>query len=158
MRWIATKEESDYMQERKRQNAHRSKFNAAENWMAAKLKTTGFNWSRQVIWGYRIFDFWHCVKGIAIEVDGAEHDGEYDAYRDRYTFLRSGVVVIRVRNFNEDDARIALWLMDEVGEWKQRKERIGAGKDLVLAHGMKLAKSPVVAKRKAAKQSLELGI
>ena len=38
--------------------------------MAEKLAATGHRWSRQAIWGKRIFDFWCATLGIAVEVDG----------------------------------------------------------------------------------------
>jgi len=163
MRWVTNPKEAEYMRGRQKENRERCKLSAAETWMRKKLETTGFKWTRQAMWGYRLFDFWNCALGIAIEVDGAEHDGEYDAYRDRYNFLRSAIVVIRVRNFNEQDAEIALWLIENVGTWRQRKGRVRPGKKLLLANGMEMARSPTtVAARRAGKHvsnvQLKLGV
>lgn len=104
LNWCCTKEDAAYMRMRKAQNIERSIHNPNENWMAERLKVTGIKFSRQAIWGYRLFDFWNHVLGVAIEVDGDEHNPNYDAYRDEYNFRRSAIVVLRARNQDESDA------------------------------------------------------
>lgn len=129
LRWTNTADKHAYMGMRQQQNRERSRNNAAEQWMAAKLETTGKRWTPQAQWGYRLFDFWCASHGIAVEVDGPEHDAEYDAYRDEYNFRRSGIVVIRVRNFNEADAAFCLWLIADLPTLAERKQQLGiAGK------------------------------
>lgn len=122
LRWTNTKDAHAYMAGRKKQNMQRAENNPNENWMLEKLLTTPFKWSRQAQWGYRLFDFWCSVLGVGIEVDGPEHNKDYDTYRDEYNFRRSGIVVIRVRNMNEDDAARALYLVNRVGTLVSRKE------------------------------------
>ncbi len=51
----------------------------AEVWAHPFLKQTRLKWTRQSVWGYRIFDFWCHEKGIAVEIDGLTHDKDYDA-------------------------------------------------------------------------------
>lgn len=89
------------------------------------LKSRGEKWTRQVLWGYRIFDFWNPVLGIAIEIDGPEHDPVYDAHRDEYNFRRSAIVVLRVRNQNENDAKAVFELIPRLGTWKERRSELG---------------------------------
>jgi very-short-patch-repair endonuclease len=113
------------MKERAEQNLGRSLHNDNENWASSRLAQSGLKWKRQAQWGARIFDFWNHEKGIAVEIDGAEHRPDYDAARDRYNFLRSAIVVIRVRNRNEDDMQSALVKILEVDSWRERRERMG---------------------------------
>jgi very-short-patch-repair endonuclease len=112
------------MRVRQRQNLQRR--SKAELWMAEHLSKTGVKWTRQAIWGRRIFDFWSHDLGIAIEVDGPEHKKKVDDYKDAYNLHRSGVIVIRVKNFNEDDAQMALEKILNCKEnWKARRKRLG---------------------------------
>lgn len=132
LRWPTNKEQHAYMAERAQQNAIRARSNRAENWMAERLIETGLKWTRQAQWGYRIFDFWCHKIGCAVEVDGSSHDGQraYDAYRDRYNFLRSGIIVIRVQNFDEDGAKAAISKIRRMQTWRDRKVEMGiVGKD-----------------------------
>lgn len=108
------------MQAKNKKSSRRSK---AESWMKDKLASTGKKWSRQAQWGYRLFDFWNHELGIAVEVDGPEHDKEYDAFRDRHNLKRSGILVLRVRNFNEKDAEVAITTINEASSWKERREK-----------------------------------
>jgi len=85
------------------------------------LKETGLEWSRQSRWGYRIFDFWNHYKGIAIEVDGLEHKKDYDEYRDKSNLITSGILVIRVRNMNKEDAVLALSIIEKESCWNERR-------------------------------------
>lgn len=113
----------------------------AEDWMAAQLSTTKYCWTRQAMWGYRLFDFWCHKLGTAVEVDGPEHDIAYDNYRDRYNWCRSAIVVLRVRNFVEEDAAAALAVISQSESWPERRSRVQPGKRLVIAHGMEMARS-----------------
>lgn len=125
LKWPVKKEEHEYMRMREVQNIKNSKFNKNELWMNEKLKTLGMKWSRQSRWGYRIFDFWNHYKGIAVEVDGLEHKKEYDAYRDKANLITSGILVIRVKNMDEDDANNALDLIRKSSCWNARREAFG---------------------------------
>lgn len=119
---ITNKIETDYMRRMKSLNAAASSKNVNEDWMAEKLDKT---WSRQVVKGFRVFDFWNHKLGVAIEVDGNEHDRDYDNYRDEYNFRRSGIVVLRVRNMNESDATKVLLAVSKLTSHKLRREAIG---------------------------------
>jgi hypothetical protein len=72
-----------------------------------------------------LFDFWCATIGVAIEVDGPEHDAKRDAYRDEYNLRRSGIVVLRVHNRNEQDAADAIASIATADTWKERRERFG---------------------------------
>jgi len=125
LRWPTNKESHEYMRERQQQNLKLCLSSRAEEWMLQKLKTTGLKWTRQAQWGYRLFDFWCAKLGCAIEVDGSEHDADYDEYRDEYNFRRSGIIVIRVQNFDESSAEMALRLISQLGPHSDRKQELG---------------------------------
>ena len=101
LRGLTNSEKHRYMRHRKEQNRIQSKRSSAETKVVARLKQTPWKWSRQSTWGYRLFDFWCKELGVVIEVDGPEHDQEYDSYRDEYNFRRSGIVVLRIQNHDE---------------------------------------------------------
>lgn len=125
LRWTWNGETHDYMRMRKAEQMEKSLRNPNESWMLEKLSGTGLNWSRNATWGYRLFDFWCNEIGVAVEVDGPEHNPEYDDYRDTYNFRRSGVVVLRVRNRNEKDAAKALRFIDISETWLDRRATLG---------------------------------
>lgn len=126
LRWCIDKESSEYMRTRKSQNKKQCLNSAAESWMAELLKkNTAHKWTRQIIWGYRLFDFWNHILGVVVEVDGPEHRKDYDAYRDEYAFRRSGIVVLRVRNWNEEDASAALKFIAKANTAIERKIELG---------------------------------
>ena len=129
LRYTTNKEQHEYIGRRKEQNLSKALVNDNENWMFDKLKQTEWKWKRQSQWGYRIFDFWCHKLGVAIEVDGPEHDEKYDAYRDEYNFRRSGIVVLRVRNKNEPDANECILYLSILDTWKDRKAALGINGD-----------------------------
>jgi len=113
------------MRMRLAQNKERSSKNANELWALEILKTTPYKWTPQAQWGYRIFDFWCAKLGVAIELDGKEHDADYDAYRDEYNYRRSGVVVLRVPNGDRERLDKIVAALPAMGDWKERKARMG---------------------------------
>jgi len=117
-------DEHAYMRGRKAQNLARAIHNQNENWFWIKLSATGRKWTRQAQWGYRIFDFWCHDLGVAVEVDGPEHRKSWGAHRDEYNLRRSGILVLRVRNGNEEDAAAALQAISTAETWTARKERL----------------------------------
>jgi very-short-patch-repair endonuclease len=125
LKWTTTSRQHAYMSKRQSQNKTKSFSSPNENWMSTKLKTTPYKWTRQAVWGYRVFDFWSSHIGVAVEVDGKEHDVAYDAYRDEYNFRRSGIIVLRVRNGNDEDAAVAIEAISQIGDWKERRSKMG---------------------------------
>lgn len=106
------------------QNIKRALANRAENWMYAKLQSTKLTWTRQMQWGFRIFDFYNPLLGIAVEVDGNTHDPTWDRVRDRQNYQNQGVLVLRVQNFNEKQAEIVLSkIADELAINMTRQKR-----------------------------------
>lgn len=71
-----------------------------------------------------MFDFWNAGLGIAIEIDGAEHDPVYDQYRDRYNYYRSGILVLRVPNFDDAAMDLAIDVIRNAETHAERKEKI----------------------------------
>lgn len=129
LNWNTTAEDHEYMAMRQTQNRQRNSDN--ENWLAKILhQSTHYNWKRQAIWGKRLYDFWNAKLGVAVEVDGPEHNPNYDAYRDEYNFRRSGIVVLRVPNGDYDRASEVCDWIGNSETWEQRKTLIGAGKEL----------------------------
>ena len=110
---------------RRDQNLQKSKRNPNENWMYEKLLKTNLKWTRNAIWGHRLFDFWCAGLGIAVEVDGPEHAKPYDDYRDEYNLRRSGILVFHVRNLNESDAQSVMAAILNAEAWKDRRSRLG---------------------------------
>jgi len=118
-------EQAAHMKMRQKQNLEISLRNPNEHWMADKLSQTNVKWSRQSQRGFRIFDFWCHTLGIAVEVDGPEHNKRYDAFRDSENLRVSGIVVLRVRNRNERDAKKALDFISRAETWNERRARMG---------------------------------
>lgn len=122
MRHVTTKDQSDYMAVRKVQN--KRQFSAAEDWAWQRIRQCGVKISRQAQWSCRLFDFWCADKGVAIEIDGPEHDADYDAHRDRYNYVRSAIVVLRVRNFDAAGLQRAIDLLLGECSWSERRVRV----------------------------------
>lgn len=119
-----TAEHHAHMQMRQKQNQEQCKRSKAEAWMADKLKATYSHWTRQAQFGYRIVDFWNHEKGIAIEVDGPEHRRERDKESDIRMRGVRGIVVLRVKNWNEADAQAAIdFFMTAIG-WQERRAHL----------------------------------
>lgn len=112
---------------RKSENVKQSQKSKAEAWMAGRIQETGIRWTRQAQWGHRLFDFWSAALGIAVEVDGPEHDAAYDLYRDEYNFRRSAIVVVRVPNFSDEDASKAVGFIRNERTWNERKTYLKVG-------------------------------
>lgn len=129
LRWTTNVEQADYMRGRVAENLARSARNQNEQWAANRLSETPYRWKPQAQWGYRIFDFWCQFLGVAVEIDGPDHDPEYDAYRDEYNFRRSGIVVLRVRNKNEQDMDDAIAMLDRIEGWTARRLDMGLSAD-----------------------------
>jgi very-short-patch-repair endonuclease len=130
LRFPTKKEEHAYMRERKLQNRARIPWLKAERWfleqhLSRLPRDPIFKYTRQAEWGYRIFDFWFHELGVVVEVDGPEHNAGYDAYRDTYNFLRSGIVVLRVRNYHEGDAAQAVVELQRECRWEDRRRALG---------------------------------
>lgn len=125
MKWPVRKEHHAYMREKQLQNSERARDNQNENWMRDILDHSGYEWTRQAQWGFRLFDFWNHRLGIAVEVDGPEHNKPYDAIRDQENYQTSGILVLRVRNLNEEDAAEALGLIVLSDTWNERRAGLG---------------------------------
>jgi very-short-patch-repair endonuclease len=122
LRFPNKKEQSEYMRMRRDQNLKRTAWLKAENeFMVNYLIPTGIKFKRQAMWGYRLFDFWSHEKGVAIEIDGPEHRADYDAHRDLYNFLRSGIIVLRVKNFDPVGSEQAIEHLKNECTWEQRR-------------------------------------
>lgn len=125
LRYANTKEVSQYMSMRQAQNKMKAKNNPNEQWMAEHLAKTGLKWTPQARWGFRIFDFWCSKLGIAVEVDGVEHDALWDVVRDEANYAVSGILVLRVRNRNEEDAARVLAEIATSESWNDRRAKVG---------------------------------
>lgn len=125
--WTVRKEHHDHMA--KRQNQNRARNIPAEEWMAAKLATTPWKWTRQARWGFRLYDFWCHQLGIAIEVDGPEHVAGVDQVKDQLDWNRSAILVFRVSAFKEADAVEVLDLLARHSSWNDRRK--DQGKSLI---------------------------
>ncbi len=118
--WPTNQAQHAYMKMRQVQN--RGKRNANEEWVAAEL---GVGWTRQAIWGYRIFDFWNDTLGVAIEVDGSSHDREWDAASDARHAKRSAIIVFRIPNGDQDALDAVLEQLKTIEPWLERRRKRG---------------------------------
>jgi very-short-patch-repair endonuclease len=119
---------TDKMLEYKKENSERSKTNKAENRMFDKLtplREFGIRFNRQCIRGTRIFDFRCKERGIAIEVDGGYHQEEWkkskDLKYDTYNKEYSGIILIRIPNFDEEAANEAIKTILCTNAWQERR-------------------------------------
>jgi hypothetical protein len=84
-----------------------------------------------------LFDFWNARKGVAIELDGPK-PGAGDE-EDRHARERSGIVVHRVKSFDESQLRSVMSEAESLEDWGIRREKLGIpsklkGKNLPKAH------------------------
>lgn len=121
MAWPTKAKAHAHMQMRQRQNRVNCLRSAAEEWLRRKLDASGFAWSRQAQSGYRLFDFWNHRLGIAVEVDGPEHDRDADLAHDLWLLQCRGILVLRVRNFDEEEAAKALAAIASAESWNKRR-------------------------------------
>jgi very-short-patch-repair endonuclease len=143
LRYPTTREMSEYMRMRQKQNNARG-LTAAESMALKYLEThTPHRWGHNAMWGYRLFDFWNAQTGVAFEIDGPEHNEQYDAYRDEYNFIRSGIVVLRVKNFDMRGMAVAVDKLSTFHPWSERRQIMGI-KDLGKGARMQIARSGFV--------------
>lgn len=121
-----SKETSKRLRRYRKINIKRAIGNKNENWMFKKLLATGLKWQRQRLFGYRIFDFFCPLLGIAVEVDGGEHDPEKDKQRDDEYIKRYDIEILRVNNMDEEGAKKALLAIAISETWKDRRCAISA--------------------------------
>lgn len=119
--WITKKEHHAHMAMRQSQNRFKTAFNKAELWMAGVLDTTGYYWTKQAVWGFRVYDFWCPYLGIVVEVDGPNHDAEKDRQCDADDMTRSGILVLRVPNFDAEKARDVVQRIRDSATWNERR-------------------------------------
>jgi len=129
----ADAEQHAHMTMRQNQNLVKSKFSLAETWASESLARTGLRWTRQAQWGWRLYDFWNHELGIAVEVDGPEHNERRDQIRDEDNWVTSRIVVLRVPNFNEESLNWVLKAIASSDTWNQR--RVDAGMKPVRGAG-----------------------
>lgn len=110
--WRPTeKEQQAKLREYQKINKQKTRHNVSEWWMKGFLndleKETRIRFKEQCLRWNRIFDFWCANLWIAVEVDWWYHNEqrkkENDEKYDRYYYLRSGILVIRVRPFHTWD-------------------------------------------------------
>jgi very-short-patch-repair endonuclease len=122
-----SKESHQYMKLRKSQ--HLNKFVSAEEWATLHIKVSGERYSRQAIWQSRLFDFWFSVKGIAIEIDGESHNSFKQSFKDSVTdkhfYELSGIIVVRVKNYNINELNNAISFVKNSCSWKERRKQMG---------------------------------
>jgi very-short-patch-repair endonuclease len=113
------------MRKRKAQNLVNCESSTAESTVFNALQQTNYKWSRQATWGWRIFDFWNHTLGIAVEVDGPEHDSIHDAENDAKNWKTSRIKVLRIRNYNSEDLQKVLDEINKSDTWNKRRTEAG---------------------------------
>lgn len=123
--WPTHSEAHAHMKMRQNQNRKRG-LTKAEQWMLDEyLLQTNLKWTPQAQWGFRLFDFWNSMLGLAVEVDGPEHNASKDIARDAEDWERSRILVLRVRNWNRLDAEDALQRIRLASTWNSRRIKAG---------------------------------
>lgn len=113
------------MNRMKQINLHTCLYSKAESWAKVRLEETGLKFTRQAQWGYRLFDFWNHHKGIAVEIDGVEHNRKIDIFKDKVDYEVSGIIVFRVNNFNEEEMNNAIEGIGKSVCWNDRRKYLG---------------------------------
>lgn len=117
--WPTGKEAARHMREMKKKNLGNCV--RAEIW-AARLLPKGL--TRQACWGFKIMDFWCAERGVRIEIDGQSHDPLQDYYIDEWFFRRSGILTLRVPNYDLGSLSAARFVLLREATWKARKELV----------------------------------
>lgn len=124
---VVNKEQSDRMKEMQAQQ--RAKRNKSEDWADEIIKTYGLKYTRQAIWQARLFDFWFGGKGIALEIDGQSHtlfkQKLKDSITDNHFYMISGIIVLRVKEYDERALRQAMAKVCLSEGWKERRIAMG---------------------------------
>lgn len=115
------KDTAAYMKFRQAQNRARTLSNRNECDAFLVLNESGKTPTRQAVWSWRIFDFWWPFEGVALEMDGVEHDPVWDEIRDRYNFARSGILVYRATNGDMVRVKDVADAVKKAGEWCARR-------------------------------------
>jgi hypothetical protein len=113
------------------------KSHESKNWADGILRASRLKWTHKAIWGCRLFDFWNARKGVAIELDGPKRNAGDE--EDRHARERSGIVVYRVKCFDECQLRLIMSEAERLEDWGVRRDRLGIpsklkGKDIPKAH------------------------
>lgn len=123
--WPITEEQRQRVAKFQRMNKANCKKNVCENIVHAKLKEAGYQFKRQRRWGFRIFDFWCHRLGLAIEVDGKNHNPIFDKKRDDQDFKRSAILVYRIKNEHVYNALAIEELLRKIkhtSAWNSRRQ------------------------------------
>lgn len=121
--WTKNKKERKKM--RKYQDHNLKNKGEGENWYRNKLKEEGYKFNSQSVWGKRIFDLWNPKLGVVVEVDGYAHNSYIDSLKDKAVFLKSGIVVYRVRPYSEHDLAALLRSLKLEPQWNKRRLAMG---------------------------------
>ena len=128
--WIAvstTQKSIDRLKKLKKDNLR--KRSPAENEANKIIKTYGFKYTRQAIWHTRLFDFWFGIKGVAIEIDGGTHNNPgqklKDKISDKHFYNISGIIVIRVKDYDLDGIRKIMDRLQFADSWQDRRKKMG---------------------------------
>lgn len=118
--WVTNKASADAMRSFKKQNL--SRMVPAEMEVHKGLLFAGLRPTRQACWGKKIMDFWFADKAIRVEVDGPTHDRSKDYSVDEWFFRKSGILTLRIPNYNEDSLKAAIRVIKaEKLRWKNRR-------------------------------------
>lgn len=97
-----------------------NRWSRSEKWMAKKLAATGRRWVRQAP-----SRFWQFRLGMIVEVNESGGADARTAARDRTAFYERGVIVVRVKEFDESEAAEALRAIGFLEPWNDRRRFLG---------------------------------
>lgn len=114
----------------KEEQIEKSNTNLSENWFWEKYlnplkKNYWIKFTRQAMWGTRIYDFRCKDKWIAIEIDWKYHNNdrkkEKDEKYDKYNYWVSWIVVLRIPPFDKDMSIDVIEKVKQSCLWKHRR-------------------------------------
>jgi very-short-patch-repair endonuclease len=120
--WPTTADDAERMRHHQRRNRRWiwSEQEAAEILGVRSI----WDWTRQACWGNRIFDFWDADLGVAIEIDGPEHQRRPDLAQDRWHARRSAIATFRVRNGDERQLARVIDVTNRLRTWPERRRSL----------------------------------
>lgn len=119
--YTITSEHHEHMAKRQKERRVNG-MTMSEKWFIDKIAPlTGHKWTHEARWGFRLFDFWNSNLGLAVEIDGPEHDASLDSFRDKKEWERSRILIFRIRNENKEDAARFLEFIKSCQSWNERR-------------------------------------
>lgn len=124
LEWPMTKTEAAEIKQQKTMALAGALQHPAHQWMAQKLRLSGLRMNPQAAWGWRLFDFWCAEKGVAIDLIEPGDATDYTDV-DLKELFRSGILIRRLRHFDNNEADYLIQMTKEEPFWNARRAQMG---------------------------------